>query len=43
MEIDSREKCTMKEQGYAEMILRFLRTVILVDSILAGLQPMAAL
>jgi ABC-type Mn2+/Zn2+ transport system permease subunit len=26
----------MKEQGYAELILRFLRTVILLDTILTG-------
>ena len=26
----------MKEQGYAELILRFLRTVILIDAILTG-------
>ena len=26
----------MKEQGYAELILRFLRTVIRIDAILAG-------
>ena len=26
----------MKEQGYAELILRFLCTVILIDAILTG-------
>jgi len=33
----------MKEQGYAELILRFLRTVILVDAFLAGVVGLVSL
>ena len=32
----------MKEQGYAELILRFLRTVILLDASLAGVAGLIA-
>ena len=33
----------MKEQGYAELILRFLRTVIIIDAILAGVVGLISL
>jgi hypothetical protein len=33
----------MKQQGYAEVILRFLRTVILIDAILAGVVGLVSL
>ena len=37
IETDSRESCSMKEQGYAELILRFLRMVLIIDLILVSI------
>ena len=33
----------MKEQGYAELILRFLRTVVVIDATLAGIVGLISL